>query len=475
MKRTRPSKSCSNCHAEALEACHGELVEPRRATFNRARTRRYLLYGSLALLPVSSGGSCPPETPPRSTTVRNPQIAVDGNGKGIAVWNENDGTDNSIYIRWYYGEAIGWGSATLVESGNDDPYYPKIAMDAAGNATVVWNQWDGTADSAYAARYNTTTGWGVGVPIESVSNNAGSPRIAMDPSGNAIAVWTNIAAGGNVIHANRYDYDAATGTGSWGSEVLIQNVGGNAQQAQIAMDASGNAIAVWMLYDPPNNTIRANRYIASTDSWGAEASIGNSYANSRGPWLAMSASGSAVALWMRSGGTLTERLVVANHYIGGWGTASAIQLGSEHHSSVIQVAMDASGNGIAVWMRRDGTTFNIYANRYTANCYADGSGCWLLDPELIENLSGDATDPQIAMDDNGNAIAVWQMSSNRDIYSNCYDGSNWQTEVKIGTGDDLGSPPQIAMDNNVAIAVWVENGVIKDRIWSPPFCAGWAP
>jgi hypothetical protein len=61
------------------------------------------------------------------------------------------------------------------------------------------------------------------------------------------------------------------------------------------------------------------------------------------------------------------------------------------------VANDATGNAIAVWRECGG----IWANRFTP-----GSG-WGL-PELIEtNDNGRAERPQVAMDASGDAVAVW--------------------------------------------------------------------
>jgi hypothetical protein len=67
----------------------------------------------------------------------------------------------------------------------------------------------------------------------------------------------------------------------------------------------------------------------------------------------------------------------------------------------LQVAVDPSGNAVAVWKQSDGALDNIWANRYTV-----GFGWGMA--ELIETEDlGDAERPQIALDPEGNAIAVW--------------------------------------------------------------------
>ena len=121
----------------------------------------------------------------------------------------------------------------------------------------MWSQFDGTRSNIYANRYTAGTGWGTAALIE--TDNAGvasNPQIAFDAGGNAIAVWSQFD-GARSIYANRY---TAT-TGTWGTAALIEtDNAGDALEPQIAVDASGNAIAVWQQYDGTRYNIWANRY-----------------------------------------------------------------------------------------------------------------------------------------------------------------------------------------------------------------------
>ncbi|MFH1824381.1 MAG: hypothetical protein ABH873_04050 [Candidatus Firestonebacteria bacterium] len=53
--------------------------------------------------------------------VYNPQIAVDTNGNGIAVWCQYDGTRDNIWA-YRYVVGTGWGTAALIEADNGDVY-----------------------------------------------------------------------------------------------------------------------------------------------------------------------------------------------------------------------------------------------------------------------------------------------------------------------------------------------------------------
>ena len=108
-----------------------------------------------------------------------------------------------------------------------------------------------------ANRYTVGTGWGTVTPLETNNRNFGSsPQIAVDNIGNAIAVWEHYDGTHNYIWANRY-----TAGGGWGAAGPIEpDNGGGAYEPQVALDGSGNAIAVWRQWDGTNTRIWASRY-----------------------------------------------------------------------------------------------------------------------------------------------------------------------------------------------------------------------
>ena len=53
-----------------------------------------------------------------------------------------------------------------------------------------------------------------------------------------------------------------------------------------------------------------------------------------------------------------------------------------------------------MWAQSDGSAMNIWATRLT-------SGVWG-DPELLETDGRNAEQPQVAVDPNGGAVAVWR-------------------------------------------------------------------
>ena len=260
---------------------------------------------------------------------------------------------------------------------------------------------------------------------------------------------------------------------AWGTARLIETDNtGNASQSQIAVDASGNALAVWSLYDGTRSNIWANRFTATTDSWGTATLIETDNAGSaRSPKLAYDIGGNALAVWHQSDGTRSN--IWANRFsaaTSSWGTATLIETDNLGAASSPQIAFDGSGNALAVWNQSDGTRKNIWANRFAAATSNWGTAV------LIEtdNL-GDALDSQIAFDANGNALTVWsQFDGIRyNIWANRFTAatSSWGNAALIETDNAGGAfSPQIAFDaSGNALAVWRQSDGTRLNIWANTF------
>jgi predicted enzyme related to lactoylglutathione lyase len=383
-----------------------------------------------------------------------PRVATDAQGNVIAVWEQYDGTRNSIYSNRYTA-GIGWGTAELIDVDNTgNATSARVATDSQGNAIAVWRQKERTQNNIYANRYTAGTGWGTAELVD-VDNtgNAMSPQVAVDAQGNAIAVWRQTDRTQNNIYANRY----TAGTG-WGTAELIDvDNTGNATSPQVAVDAQGNAIAVWRQTDRTQNNIYANRYTAGT-GWGtAELMEIDNAGSASSPQVATDSQGNAIAVWRQK--ERTQNNIYANRYTAGtgWGTAELIDVDNTGNATSPQVAVDEQGNAIAVWRQTDRTQNNMYANWYTA-----GKGWGTAELVDVDN-TGNATSPQVAVDAQGNAIAVWEQSDGtlNKIWANRYTaGTGWGTAELIDV-DNTGNAtsPQVAVDaQGNAIAVWRPQG-----------------
>jgi hypothetical protein len=120
----------------------------------------------------------------------------------------------------------------------------------------VWSQFNNAAYDIYASYFNGTS-WGTAELIETNDNGrTRNAQVAVDSSGNAIAVWIQYDENNlTSIWNNRFDGS------SWGTaELLETNDNGGADKPQVGIDSSGNATAVWSKTIDSDRSIYANRF-----------------------------------------------------------------------------------------------------------------------------------------------------------------------------------------------------------------------
>ena len=318
------------------------------------------------------------------------QVAVDPQGNAVAVWDQHDGTRSNIWANRFV-PGLGWGTAELIETDAGTAFSPQVAIDPQGNAVAVWNQHDGTRRNIWANRFVPGLGWGTAEPIE--TDDAGSavfPQVAVDSQGNATAVWRQTDGTRFNIWANRF----VPGVG-WGTAELIETDAGHAGFPQVAVDSQGNATAVW----DQSASIWANRFVPGL-GWGTAELIETGTGGVSNAQVAVEPKGNATAVWRQSASIWANRFVPGV----GWGTAELVETDAGVAFDP-QVAVDSQGNAVAVWNQHDGTRSNIWANRFVPGV---GWGT----AEMIETDAGDAFNAQVAVEPKGNATAVWRQSAN---------------------------------------------------------------
>ena len=331
-----------------------------------------------------------------------PQVAVDANGNALAVWSQYDGTTTNIWAKRFTAASNTWGTAVLIETdGAGDAYDPQISVAADGNALAVWRQFDGTRHNIWANRFTAASNtWDSAVLIETEdAGHAGGQQIAIGVDGNALAVWYQDDGTTTNLWANRFT--AASNT--WGSAELIETNPNQAFNPQIAIDANGNALAVWAQSDGLRFSVWANRFSEASNTWGIAVLVDPNNARGEDPQIAMGANGNALVVWRQSGNILANGFSGATNT---WGNAVFIEM-EVGEADRPRIAIDAAGNALAVWSQSDGTRSNVWANRFTAarNTW-DSPSAVLIETEN----AGSAFAPEIAVAANGNALAVWRQS-----------------------------------------------------------------
>ncbi len=382
-----------------------------------------------------------------------PQIAFDPQGNALAVWSQFDGVHgNNVWANRYTAGA-GWGTAVQIEStGIDNSEGARIVMDAGGNALAVWRKREVTID-IWANRYTAGVGWGTAGRIETDdAGNANNPQLAIDANGNALAVWSQDDGTRNNIVANRYD--AVTG---WGSAMLVEHDDtGDAADPQISFATNGDAVAVWLQSDGTRGNVVSNRYTVGA-GWGTATLVETAAVDPYDPQIVADRNGDMIAIWAQFDGTHTN-IVVNRATAAGWGTVAPIT--DTINAFLPQIATDSQGNALAIWVQQNGSAYDAWAARYTG-------GSWGAPALLTPN----AASPHLAFDAGGNALAVGASDdgARTNIWASRFDAhTGWGPSSLIETDDAGGAlEPQVAIDaQGRALAVWYQSDGATLSIWA---------
>jgi hypothetical protein len=126
-------------------------------------------------------------------------MAANDEGRGVVVWSV---ALNELWASLFE-PATGWQTPERLVPSELRTF--DVGLDTQGNALLVFSQWNGTRDVLQARRYVRGRGW---APAETIDTRGQSvhPRLAVDPAGNALAVWSELLPGGaKNIWSNRFD------------------------------------------------------------------------------------------------------------------------------------------------------------------------------------------------------------------------------------------------------------------------------
>lgn len=414
--------------------------------------------------------------PERIADGYDPDLAVNASGAAVAVWLYYGGADSEVWAASFAPED-GWGTPERVATYDGFARYPKVALDPRGNAVAVW-QHDRRDQrlEIWAAVYTPADGWQAPVsPDPDFAGDTSEPSIAVDASGNAIAVWVRPAINRSTIAAARY-----TPTGGWGSVTRIDDDQiGYPSTPHVAMDQAGNAMAIFNGDDGERGNAFANGFTVD-GGWSAPENIddrapGPAY----GHRIAMDAKGNAIAVWRQVEEDQEDwpSRIWANRFTpaSGWeAEPSRIEsLDGARESRAPAVSVNAKGEAVVVWQRWEDLTAEgaIWSNGYDPN--AGWKTAVLVEADYIERYDAD---PDVAIDPNGNALAVWGGVFNYrgTVWSSRYTPrSAWDQSVRLDTGGDV-AHPKVGVDaSGKGLAVWPPlTGGLGASVWSSRYGDG---
>ena len=390
-----------------------------------------------AALAVSTAWS-PPANVSATGNNKNLHIAVDGAGLATAVWDNFDGTHLSVQASSSLNGAQWSSPVTVSTTENNDT--PQIGVDGSGRATAVWEHNDGINLIVQASYSVNGAAWSAPVTVSSPGYNTYA-QLTVDGSGLATAVWISLGTATNNTVQASYSVNGAT----WSAPATLATILGGISHPQITVDGSGRVTALWN-----DAGLKASSSLNGA-TWSAPVAVsaGESASDAQ---ITVDGLGRATAVWTVDGGQ--GRVLRASSSLPGaaWSTPTNLSVDGQNAGQP-QVTVDGSGRVTAVWSGYNGTIGIL-----EASTSLDGVA-WSIPAELSA-AGQDASSPQITVDGSGLATAIWLGSDDGDIYgvhaSTSLNGAPWSAPVTISTPGQDENQPQIAADKSgFAAAAWL--------------------
>jgi Carbohydrate binding domain len=287
--------------------------------------------------------------------------------------------------------------------------------------------------------------------------------VAIDPNGNAMALVTGQLPAGSALAAVSWPagQPPAQPKSLTSAPVLPD-------QAQVAMDAQGNTVVVWIETTGSGvgkaSVVRA-RFKPAGEDWRAARDVHRLGLGDEVPSklrLAMSANGVAVAVWTREDGTLQAVVKPA----GGTAFGPVSNL-SPVGSIRPDLAVDPNGNAVVVWQESGG-----------AQAAARPAGGSFAPLGTVSGPGENGYYPRVAMDAQGRAIAMWRSASDGPLKA-ATRGTSGDFGAPELVAEEVDSETEIVMDRDgTAVAVWRrpdwhEPGVVRSAVrpWGGSFSA----
>ena len=302
----------------------------------------------------------------------DPAIAMDAAGNFVVIWQE-PAPNLRIHARTFSASGTPTSGAIQVNTNTSKgiPQRPSVAMDAAGNFVVAWSY--ATANEVFARRFKAA-GADLGPEFRvdtinaEVPQTAYGPSVAMDQTGDFAIVWQTGAGTGNGtgIYGRWY---AAVGTGMIvtprSNRVTIRSVSGSESDPTIAMNSRGDAVVAWAI--GRELAIEARRY----DTEGRPSSeaflASENYPIRRSfPRATIDRQGNSTVIWAEGAAYAGVWFDTAGNRISNdrIGTAQSPG-GSSVAPRQLAVASRPDGELVIVWPQATGNGVGFAVDRYT--------------------------------------------------------------------------------------------------------------
>lgn len=334
--------------------------------------------------------------------------------------------------------------------------YPDVAIDGAGNVVSVWDRSDGTAQRVEAAFRPAGGTFTEPVAISDPGATAWFARVAVDPAGNALAVWARYDGANTRIQAAFRPVG-----GAFAPADTVSGAGENGSFPQVAFDGAGNAIVAWVASGASTSVMRA-AYRPAGGSFGPAAAISSAGTSSNQFHLLFDAQGTAAVAWplkASSDSNAVDARVEAALRPAGGTFQPAIPVSGLHKSvGSVRAAFEPGGGLQVIYTTYDPPSGSPGRVRIETARRAPGGTFGT--PQDLTATSGATTAtvfPDIAFDRDGHALAAWMEGFQTWVASRPSGSLPFAPAARISPDHGNTYQPRVMFDPaGDAIVVWPE-------------------
>jgi hypothetical protein len=327
-----------------------------------------------------------------------PQVALDRDGDAVAVWQQARGRKEVIVVAKHPAGATWSRPLNLSLPGKVEA--PEVAVDSKGEAVVVWVLSRGARYVIQDATLPAGGTWSPPADLSVATADSARPQVAVDQAGDAVAVWQQARGNHDFILGS-----TRPAAGAWSAATVLSAPGQNARGPQVALDPFGDAVAVWQRSDGAHWIVQC-AMLPARGSWSRPVNLSASGRSAGGAHVAVDQAGDAVAVWSRSEGS-RGRVVQSARLVRAW--SKPVDLSRSAIAYAPEVAAGPQGEAVAVWTRRSGAGYVIQSARLRGGRIWSRPAD-LSDRSRRGRGLELAVDSHVAMDGHGRSVAVWEVS-----------------------------------------------------------------
>jgi hypothetical protein len=269
----------------------------------------------------------------------------------VAVWHRFNGT-NFIIQGAYLTYGGSWSSPANISASGQDAIVPIVAIDSSGNSVITCSQYDGTNFNTKSATQLYTQPWGPNFTLSIPGHTVGQPTVDVSYSGNATFLWSEFDGTNHLIKVSSLPFG-----GTWTSPITISPSGEDSYLPLINIDPPGNGRAIWVNYNGSNYVVQAAN-VSTTGTWATPTTISPTGYNVGSIDLAVDSSGNVIAMWDLTVGEISKVQSSTLPAGGSWSTPVDVSTPGVY-AYFPALKFDSSGNAVAIWLESNGTTYVV--------------------------------------------------------------------------------------------------------------------